>query len=517
MASSFNSGNAILRNIYASKILASAMPKLGNNKQVAKLNENINKASSYINGKTAKAKSYIKEKRDGLMNFIKDLLIILAGVNAMRLLIIDIFANKLESIESYVKKVLKDELNSMVNCNDDLLMPDWLKSTGVGIDMEIKNIDYFGLFHTDPISEEGSLIYGDNYSGLQSKDMHTFLYEALQFDSSSGTTITPSSGTTITPLYWGHQTMSNDIATITYSSTTTAATNVINVKSSLAYDNRTLSQFNSDYIDSIKLFPTAGVFNKLIDAMLGTVSFHAELPKTWLQKQEEANKVIEKFFDVEPDTVIDNSYFTFTNDELNEIDEIATNRYFGITKFLTCDEIQGSVPFSGLSGSSNSIMTASTKVELEKNITNAFDTIASATSANIDSKSEAMFQIEFFNKAFRALAITLGNVIVSPKLVILLQLNHKIMYGQNSHNFTSAPDLIMNNKTLCKIIFGLLKRLLIAFILQKVMKEIDKLMKKTRNADIAERTKLMKEQLIGLVSIPPALIKLMIKLNSVKI
>lgn len=477
----FDDNISLLREISAQKTLTDSFPKFNQNKKLDDMKKKAGESKA--------------------MKLVKDILKIVAGAQAIRAIVIATLARDLPKIERFIKSACKTQLKELINCNNDPEIPDYLKNTGAGINIELRNTDFFGLFTMDPLSEEGALVYQDATSGLNSKDMHTFIYNTLQTEN--------------TPQDWGLQTMNNPIMTITYSATTPTDSNILNIKASQYYsDNKTLTDFNNDYIDSLELLPTAQMFNQLIDSLLGSISFKVKLPAHWIKKQEEVNKIIEKMMEVNENTVIDESFFQFNNEDLWDIETIAKNRSKGIREFVTCDNIPSSVDFSLLQEASNDIEAASTKQELETAIDKALTVISDEVAANANNKDKLAFKVEFFDAIFKAIGMNIANTVLSPKLTLLFQINHKLVYGENSPSFDTPSDYIFKNRVLFNAIFKAIVAILLTILIAYALKKLNELMLKSKAKDTAERAKLLKFQIIALLGISPALIKL---INSIKI
>lgn len=497
----FDSTNAVYREVAAVKTLAEGMPSTLKNKGMAEINNKKSKLLAKAAEKKAGVISKVKDKAANAMKFVKNILMIIAGVKAIKLLVTSIVSRELPKIELFIKKALKDQLKEMINCGSDPAIPDYLKQNGAGIDIKLSNTDFYRMFTMDPTTPDGALLYTDGQSGLASKDMHTFLYSVIQDDTLNGGTAHD----------WGTQTMLDPILSVAYSSQTPTAARVINVKASQFYtDNKSLTDFNNDYIDSLTILPTAQMFAQLIDSLFGVVSFKLKVPPDWLKKQEEVNKIVERMMDAEEDTVIDDSFFEFEGQDLWDIEEVARQRSKGIRYFVTCDNVSTSVSADTLLSQVTAIENAPNKQALDDIITTAFATIESEVTDNLPAKDKANASFEFFDKIFKAIGQTTANTILSPKLAILLQINNRIIYGtQAQDNLNSPKDYIFKNRVLYNAIIKAIKSILLSILLAYALKKLADLINKSKSLDIAEKIALAKAQLLSLVGIPPAIFKMM--------
>lgn len=469
----FDDKNKLLRLIAAQKTLAEGMPNKFKSTGISML-----------------------KKKLGAIKFVKDVLKILAGAKAIRAIIVTMLARDLPKIERFIKNACKCQLKEMINCGNDPEIPDYLKYTGAGINIKLRNTDYFGLFTIDPLSEEGKLLYQDSSAGLNSKDMHTFLYETIQNENLSQN--------------WGEQTTQNPIMNITYLGNTQDATNVINIKASEYYsEHKTLTDLNNDYIDSLTLLPTAQMFNQIIDSVLGVVSFKVKLPIGWLKKREEVDKVIEKLITEDEEIEIDDSFFSFSNQELWDINQAARLKSQGVTYFTTCDNIEGNVDLSTLTSATKIMETVSTKSDMEKTIDNTITMLTDEVSKNANEKEKFAIHVEFFDKIFKAIQMTMANAILSPKMALLFQINHKLVYGEQAPEFETPIDFISKNRVLFRAILGVIAVIVLTILMREVNKKLIELVNKNKVMEMAERATLYKAQIISLIGVSPAIIKLM--------
>ena len=283
----------------------------------------------------------INNKQDAL-NFLVDLLKSLVGYEKLKDSIIDLLTYELDNIEIEVKKTLKLNIKKFINCNSNPKIPDFLKHEKVipsstGINLEVKKIDLIDLMHIEPTSEVGHMFYDDASSGLKSTDFNTFLYNLIQDGNQQD---------------WGNNSV-NPILSFKFLQNGTI-NNIVNVKASEYYsttiNNKSINDLNSDYIDSIKLFASDKVISNIIDSLFGTISSLIKKDIKTLTKEEEINSIIDKLINANDDQLIDDSYFEFSDLEIYNHQETASNRKNGIRKLITCNEIESTILLETLSG-----------------------------------------------------------------------------------------------------------------------------------------------------------------------
>jgi len=222
----------VFGNIAAARTVAEGLPQLVTNPSFPSINNDGNSIA-----------------------FLTDLLKSLVGVEKLREVIIDTLAYKLDEMEIIIKGAIKSSLKELVNCGVDPSIPSYIKSTGAGIKIETSKIDFFDILKTNPLTQEGKLLYTDVQASplTSSNDFNTFLYGTIQND-----------GTTET---WGI----SPILDVRFDSTNISPipNNTLTFNSNSAYNTKTLTEFNNNYVDSIDLFDAANLLNKILDDIFG--------------------------------------------------------------------------------------------------------------------------------------------------------------------------------------------------------------------------------------------------------
>ena len=110
--------------------------------------------------------------KGNIMIFLTDIIKALIGYGALIKVVVDTLTHSLDSIEVKIKKALKTELKSIVSCGVNPSLPTFIKSTGDGIVIQIKKIDFLDLLKTDPKSSSGKLMYNDVNTSLLDSEYH---------------------------------------------------------------------------------------------------------------------------------------------------------------------------------------------------------------------------------------------------------------------------------------------------------------------------------------------------------
>lgn len=428
------------------------------------------------------------------ISFLTDLIKSLIGYEALVSSVIDILMYSVAKIEIAVKTSLKQELKTIVSCGINPHLPNWIKSTGSGIVIEVKKIDFFDILRIDPNSVAGKLIYSDVTTPLtSSSDFNTFLYGVIQDD-----------GITYT---WNPNGV--QLFDITFNSIGSGSTpnNSLTIKANSNYDNKSLTELNNDFIDSLTLFKTENILNQIMDIIYGAVSTKSNKSVKQLEMEEKVNNVIDKMVNnINKDTP-DDGYFTFTNPEINEQETNALNRKNGISFVNTNKKTTSTVPTSNLTDFNQEFNTATSTQEktevLKTNLNKMADSAADKIKSRVDGVS---VKLNFIQQIVNNLIKAIINIILSPKVIFVFLLNFKIIYGQTSE-FTDPIDFIKQNKKLMREMMKKISEEIIKILLAIALKEINALVMEAGYKLVKEKATLKLAQLQSLIGVPPSVIK----------
>lgn len=461
----------IFGNIAAARTLTENMPKL-----------KLNYSFPSINNKKQ------------TITFLTDLIKSLIGFSALIKSVVDFLTNSLDKIETEIKTTLKFEIKSIVSCGIDPSIPAFLKSTGSGIIIEVKKIDFFDIFKEDPTSIGGKLLYNDVTSPLSnSSDFNTFLYNAIQNPGIAQT--------------W------KGILTITFNDILAGQpNNTFTIKATTAYNSKKLTDLNNDFIDTLSLFkfptiaspttPTLNpnvIINKIIDIIYGTVSSYLNKTLKQLEREDKVNKIVEKIINADNGDDLSDSYFTFDNNEIAEIERNAEDRQKGIKRLNTEEEINTSIQQSTLVNLNNNINTASTTQQKKDVLYDGLNTMADENTVNLTNPVDKVsVKLDFIQNIIDALTKSIVNVVLSPKVIMLYLINYKIVYGPAA-TYDDPSDFIKQNKNLIKKIVKKITGEITKVLIQIALIEIAKLVAKQQEKKQIEKNKNKIAQILSLL------------------
>ena len=416
--------------------------------------------------------------------FLTDLLKSLIGQQEFINVIVETLTKYLDKFEQGLKKTLKTVLKEIISCSLSPSIPSYLKSTGSGVIIRVDKIDFFDMLKTDPNTPIGGLIYDDITTPLtNSSDFNTFLYGVIQ-------------DTPVTHTWKG-------ILTFRFyqNGSGSIPNNSLVIKTTPAYDSKSIVSLNDNYIDSIKLIDAKKFVNQLIDILFGSISVQQNKTRKQLQTEAEINDIIDRLANANANTEISDDFFNFTNAEVARQESIADNRRNGIIKVKTSTEFDATMPVEFLTGFTNDYNLTSTLVQqrslIANTLNNMSDNLASQTP---NSEDKQTIKISFAIDMIRNLIKSLANILISPKIIIIFLINFKILYGPTAE-YTDAKDFIKKNKKLFNVLFKMLEKEIVRLLMSYVMKEATKLAGQVALSKQLEKIQNRKDQILSLIGV----------------
>ena len=431
------------------------------------------------------------------ITFLSDLIKSLIGYEALVESLVDILTHSIAKIELAVKKNLKTELKTIVSCGVDPHLPNWVKSDGDGVTIEVKKIDFFDILRTNPTSLGGGLLYNDITPTLtDSKDFNTFLFGVIQDDGIEHT--------------WSYG--SNNIFNITFNSLGNGvrANNSLTITAHPDYDNKTLTDLNNDFIDSITLFNTENVVNQVMDIIYGAIS--SKIGKSLKQIESEANinGVIDKMVNSVNTQPLENDAFKFTNAENLTNQAESLKRKAGLSSVKINTTIPSTIPISSLTEFTQNINNVNSTQQKKEVITNSLKSMANFSSSKVTNPTDVVsVKLNFIQIIINNLVKSITNMVLSPKVIFTFIINYRIVYGAGSE-FTDPIDFIKKNKKLMNEMMKGISEEIIKILLAIALKEIASLVTKAATKRLKEKSVLKLAQLQSLVGVPISKIKKLI-------
>lgn len=240
------------------------------------------------------------------------------------------------------------------------------------------------------------------------------------------------------------------------------------------YYHRTLMEFNTDYVMSLKLFDSKVVIAQLLDALTGCLSMDLHFSYEQLIIKNEVEKMVKAVIETD-DAVISDCFFTFSNEQYDNLVRKAELMRAGL--FTIDGEENGVIEINAeqILESLNSLNTASSKQEINDIISGSLREISktiSETSEETQTKINFNVRMNFIENVLSNLAYIITYAIVSPKLYLLFAVNLHIL-GLNS-NFSLQDFLDMHRQMLVECIRQIRDKI-IGYIVAELLKIISNL------------------------------------------
>lgn len=447
-----------------------------------------------INGKIAALKA-VKEKVKGkydrmvseaktLMDSIMEIYKQLGGYVDMIKSIETILSTKLEDIEETIKSAIKIALKNVISCGIEPTIDDSLILTGVTFN--ISKLDPMSILSIDPTSENGTYGYFDNLTGIESRDFNVFLYTLIKksinnpfYSGATWNIITKEDGENIkVPLFK---------ATYQEYDPITMESNILTIKIDSAFKGQTLSYFISQYLDSVRLFNNVQIISSIFDDILGTKILSINKTTEQIAVEKQIEEIVDNILNKAEDEneVIDDSFYTFSNDVYSQILENAEKKKRGVftydQKSNTEIEVDQELILDSLNGLKidNLLVSEQTKI-----LVATIDNIAN----DLESKSEIKsgyglsFKTDFITKIINKLMTTISMTILSPKIIFLFSMTTKIFGIEDEKD---AIDFIKSNINVYKIIIIGIRDI----IMQELIKQIKEMLTPMIESMMLELTK----------------------------
>jgi len=437
--------------------------------------------------KIKKSNSFKSVNNDGnSITFLTDLIKSLIGYNKLITVVVDFLTYSIPEIEKIIKSSLKSELKTIVSCGVNPSTPSFMSTTGLVI--ELKKIDFLDMFKTDPNSEFGPLLYNDITPILtNSTDFNTFIYGLIQDE-----------GVIYT---W------SNMLDIKFNSIGTGGNpnNILTIKTSASFNGNDLTNLNNNFIDSLNVLNTTKLVNCIIDSLFGSISSAIKKTTKQLEREARINNVIDSISS--SDSEIDDSYFTFSNEDVINHEKEANLRRNGLMVLDVATPIDASIPYTFLTDFTSQMMVSNSTLNNKTIIINNLNEMAEQTTANSNNNVDNLtIKLNFIQSIINKLVRGITNSIISPKIILIFLINFKIVYGTTT-DFKDGVDFIKLTKNLFKMIIKKITQMLVQKLIKIVLKEISILVGKYTVKKNIEKNKSTKAQLLSLVGVPQEAIR----------
>lgn len=455
----------------------------------------------------------------------------------------------LNTIEEAVKVILLTNIKSLYTCSADPLISDELlgdytdingqPAKGKGLEIDLEVADIMNILSFCPLSYEGEAFYFDNgtdnavireISDLwKSRDFNAFLWYVINRAQTNKSEERKRVWDNRCRYFKNREYSNNffavDANAVKYFTceyvekpeNITKASNVLKIflnserykyrrKSMNININRTIFEFNYDFIYSLKLFDSKTLTAQIVNAVLGlssTVTGNMTIQHQVVQEKihEAVRRILEDDDDGNTSNVGD-SYFKFSNDEYNTLLDAATKKYNG--KYQTGENSTTNVSFDIIKQSIQNINWARNTDEEIEAISNVFGTAARSISNDTERTTTSddwgvAFSIEtnLLKKFIEELSTQLVITLLSPKVVILYAVNAYIMKG-NADDLKSWETFFGTFGNLIKSVAKKIKDIIIQELYAFAMDKLKPLLELYANKLLLETIRDYKDLLVNL-------------------
>ena len=268
--------------------------------------------------------------------------------------------------------------------------------------------------------------------------------------------------------------------------------------------NRTIYDFNKDYVDNLRILYVKPVVAAVVNSAMnnrihlsygGTLSLEEEITKG------EISKILTKIIEAD-DTEIDDCYFTFSNDEYDQLLHEAEMRRKGITVKKGDTNIGVVQDPEDVMAMLDQMNGTATLQEQKTIIKNSFTTIASVTGATDDViNTKLNWDGDSFStnilQLLKNILMQLLEAVLTPRVILIFLINFKFANGElpkTPLDFLSA---------FLKMLWPVIKSLVdffVQFLFDEVLKRIKELMEIYILKIALEQLEKYKDIVLGLIN-----------------
>ena len=242
------------------------------------------------------------------------------------------------------------------------------------------------------------------------------------------------------------------------------------------YYQKTLIEFNTDYVNSLRLFDSKVVAARLIDSLTGLLSIDLDLSYKQLLIRNEINKMVSAVIESD-DAVVNDCFFSFSNNDYNSMLQKSEYNKMGLYSSDGTNTSGVTIDADSLLQKLNGIDASATKEEINTIIKGSITELSKQLSKVDYLETDQLnfgLQINFIEKLMNNLANVIVQSILSPKVYLLILINLKLL-GQDV-NF-NLEGFIEKFKQLIKSLLRAIRDYLINYLVDKLMSILSDLVK----------------------------------------
>lgn len=418
--------------------------------------------------KLDKKKKDFNDKKTKFLKFLQDLIVTI-GATDLVIDAINTFFSKGEKYDSKFKQLLIECFNSNIACNlDDIIRSSQTYDSSIPnvnpnnpyFKFKINRIDFFGQLKINPNTQTGTVLYGS----YDENSLNRIIKNAIDNPS-------------VTPVNW------NGILGVRVDPLDNT---VLDFFVDNKYSGKPVSALVTDIVNRLKLIPKIGsmfsVFNDIYGSFSASVQPQKIDPLSLINKAK-LNTYVEKILDGGDDLIIDESFFTFTNEEMVNIEKITQNLSDNFLEILSCNNAESVITYNDIYPILDDMLSAATFNELVDVQLAGISKLEIIGSKNISRIDFPKFRIEFYFNILKELPKTLVGLLHSPQFLTLMLIYFKLANTNPNQpepiDYKDFGDFLKKNRNilLCmtrSIFLYLMLIIVIPMIIKKLTEEINK-------------------------------------------
>ena len=235
------------------------------------------------------------------------------------------------------------------------------------------------------------------------------------------------------------------------------------------YYRRTLVEFNTDYVMSLKLFDSKVVAAQLLDSLMGLLNIDLNLTYKQMLIKNEVKKMVQMIVETD-DTVVSDCFFTFTNDDYNamlEKAELNRAKLFSINgEQNTTTTIDPKEILRSLNELDDSAIQSGDTTVIEHALTEISGNITTMNAMEGDAINFGA-RMNFIENLMNNLAYVITSAVLSPKVYLLILINLEILGKDTNFNL---EGFIGQFKQLIASLIRTIRDQLIKYLVNELMK-----------------------------------------------
>jgi hypothetical protein len=242
-----------------------------------------------------------------------------------------------------------------------------------------------------------------------------------------------------------------------------------------SYPPETIYQFNYDFVMGMKLFDSTQVISQLLATLTAPNNPHVGMTFTYNETEYKARiaYIIKKM--LEKDVYnLDECFYTFSNDEYAEmLAESEIKRANGYS-FIDSERRAAKIDINAINDILTEIDSNATQEKIESVYKRAITEACAQISEEADPKDVYTIELNFIKDMITNVVGILVEAIVSPKLLLLMEVNRKLVVNQNEDDNPNLIEKIFNE--IVSIVAIEIRDLYIEFITNWIISKINKML-----------------------------------------